>query len=78
MREKEEPFGIEEVALDEQRADEVLVRIAGAGVCRTDLICRDQRPLPAVFGHEGGLDEVNEAGEDSESGEVLKPVLRIG
>ena len=36
--------------------DEVLVRVAAAGICHTDLIMRDQWypvPLPAVLGHEG-------------------------
>ena len=35
---------------------EVLVRIAGVGVCHTDIVVRDQyfpTPLPAVLGHEG-------------------------
>jgi len=51
-----EEFQIEEVNLADPRDDEVLVRNVGAGVCHTDLICRDQWypvPLPAVFGHEG-------------------------
>ena len=53
VREKSGPFLIEEVEIDEPRDHEVLVRIVGAGVCHTDLICRDQYypvPLPAVFG----------------------------
>ena len=56
VHEKERPFVVEEVELEEPRAGEVLVRIVGVGVCHTDLICRDQWypvPLPAVFGHEG-------------------------
>lgn len=56
VREKSGPFIIEQVELDAPRHDEVLVRIVGAGVCHTDLLCRDQYypvPLPAVFGHEG-------------------------
>jgi aryl-alcohol dehydrogenase len=50
------PFEIRSVALDEPRADEVLVRVAACGICHTDLIIRDQWypvPLPAVLGHEG-------------------------
>lgn len=40
-------------------------------------------PLPAVLGHEGSgiverISEVNKAGEDFESGGVLKPILRMG
>lgn len=56
VREKSGPFLIEEIDLDEPGDNEVLVRIVGAGVCHTDLVCRDQYfpvPLPAVFGHEG-------------------------
>jgi aryl-alcohol dehydrogenase len=55
-REKEHPFFVEELELEEPRADEVLVRIVGAGMCHTDLIVRDQWypvPLPCVLGHEG-------------------------
>jgi aryl-alcohol dehydrogenase len=56
VRQKGGPFHIEDIELDEPREDEVLVRIAGTGLCHTDLSGRDQRfptPLPAVFGHEG-------------------------
>lgn len=50
------PFTIGGLDLDEPRADEVLVDIAGTGLCHTDLITRDRwfpLPLPAVLGHEG-------------------------
>ncbi|GAB4193079.1 MAG: NAD(P)-dependent alcohol dehydrogenase [Roseiflexaceae bacterium] len=56
VREKSQPFTIEELELDAPRADEVLVRIVAVGICHTDLIARDQHypmPLPAVLGHEG-------------------------
>ena len=56
VREKNGPFGIETVTLEEPRAGEVLVRVAGVGLCHTDLVVRDQyfpTPLPAVLGHEG-------------------------
>jgi len=56
VREKSGPFVIEDVDLDEPRDDEVLVRIAGSGLCHTDLVARDgfmPIPLPAVLGHEG-------------------------
>ncbi|MES5483320.1 NAD(P)-dependent alcohol dehydrogenase [Bradyrhizobium sp. INPA03-11B] len=48
-------FMIESVELDEPRADEMVVRIAGVGLCHTDLFAREGNimPLPAVFGHEG-------------------------
>jgi len=50
------PFAIEELEAGELRPDEVLVEVKAAGICHTDLICRDQWmpvPLPAVLGHEG-------------------------
>jgi aryl-alcohol dehydrogenase len=50
------PFALQELELGALRDDEVLVRVAAAGICHTDLICRDQWypvPLPAVLGHEG-------------------------
>ena len=50
------PFAVQSVEVDELRPDEVLVKVAAAGVCHTDLIVRDQWypvPLPAVLGHEG-------------------------
>jgi aryl-alcohol dehydrogenase len=49
-------FSIEPVSLEAPRAGEVLVRIAGVGLCHTDLIFRDQfvpYALPAILGHEG-------------------------
>jgi len=55
-REPKGDFSIESVDVEAPRAGEVLVRIAGVGLCHTDLIFRDQfvpYPLPAVLGHEG-------------------------
>lgn len=49
-------FDIETLQLGQPNSDEVVVKIAGVGVCHTDLVCRDQYfpvPLPCVFGHEG-------------------------
>lgn len=51
-----EPFRLERLRLGPIRDDEVLVRIAGAGICHTDLLAIDgfyPIALPAVFGHEG-------------------------
>ncbi len=51
VREESGPFGLEDLELEEPREDEVLVRIAGTGICHTDLACRDQYapvPLPAA------------------------------
>jgi aryl-alcohol dehydrogenase len=56
VHEKNGPFQLEELDIDDIRDDEVLVRIVGTGICHTDLICRDQVypvPLPGVLGHEG-------------------------
>jgi aryl-alcohol dehydrogenase len=50
------PFVLSEVELGELRSDEVLIDVSAAGICHTDLICRDQWlpvPLPVVLGHEG-------------------------
>ncbi|QLG63889.1 NAD(P)-dependent alcohol dehydrogenase [Halorarum salinum] len=66
VREEGGPFGIETVELEDPRAEEVLVRVVGAGVCHTDMIVRDQMyptPLPAVLGHEGS-GVVEAVGED--------------
>ncbi|MFJ9323948.1 NAD(P)-dependent alcohol dehydrogenase [Streptomyces globisporus] len=57
LRSYEDPFAVEEVILNAGPDDgEVLVRIAGCGLCRTDLAVRrsaGRSPLPAVLGHEG-------------------------
>ena len=50
------PFAIRSAQIEAPRAGEVLVRIAGVGLCHTDLVARDQFipvSLPAVLGHEG-------------------------
>ena len=56
-RGSEDPFSLEELELDEPQADEILVKIAGVGLCHTDLVMKaagsDFYPLPAVLGHEG-------------------------
>ena len=56
VRDQHGAFLIENLDIDEPRSDEVLVKVAGVGICHTDLVCRDLMypvPLPAVFGHEG-------------------------
>ena len=56
VREAKGPFVIEEIELEEPRANEVLVRIVSTGLCHTDLVARMgflPMPLPAVLGHEG-------------------------
>jgi len=49
-------FSLEELVLEEPRADEVLVRFTAAGLCHTDLEVAAGNlptPLPVVAGHEG-------------------------
>lgn len=56
VRSQHGPFAIETLTLEEPRAGEILVRVAGVGLCHTDLVVRDQyfpTPLPALLGHEG-------------------------
>jgi aryl-alcohol dehydrogenase len=50
------PWTVETVSIDMPRADEIRVRIAGAGICHTDLVfaaSAQVMPCPAVLGHEG-------------------------
>jgi aryl-alcohol dehydrogenase len=49
------PFELKTLELEEPRADEILVRIVGVGVCHTDLVFKDAGIIaaPAVLGHEG-------------------------
>ncbi|MFD6391133.1 NAD(P)-dependent alcohol dehydrogenase [Nocardia sp. NPDC060259] len=48
-------FSIEPVEIDEPRAGEILVRIAAAGICHTDLVTRraGAADRPILLGHEG-------------------------
>lgn len=50
------PFTIRNLDIEDPRPDEILVKIAASGICRTDLSARHvwrQPRLPMVFGHEG-------------------------
>jgi NDMA-dependent alcohol dehydrogenase len=56
LRETNKPLSIEEVELDPPKANEVRVKIAAAGVCRSDLHFMKGEAaiaMPAVLGHEG-------------------------
>jgi len=57
LREPGRPVSVEEVELDPPRAQEVLVRIAAAGVCHSDVRLADGElgagRWPMVLGHEG-------------------------
>jgi aryl-alcohol dehydrogenase len=50
------PFTLAEVELQDPAPDEVVVQIAGAGICHTDIAVKEGHlpfPLPGVLGHEG-------------------------
>ncbi|MEH0420782.1 NAD(P)-dependent alcohol dehydrogenase [Streptomyces sp. B21-083] len=56
VEEKSGPFLLQELELDEPRADEILVRIEAVGICQTDIHIQHQNlpvGLPYVLGHEG-------------------------
>jgi len=56
LREAGAPMSVEVVELDDPRPTEIVVAIAGSGICHTDLTFRDGAwpyPMPAVLGHEG-------------------------
>jgi Zn-dependent alcohol dehydrogenase len=57
LHEPGEPLVVEEVELDPPKAHEVLVRVAAAGVCHSDVHFADgalgKRRWPMVLGHEG-------------------------
>ncbi len=64
------PLAIEELEIEGPRADEVLVRLAASGICRTDIdFCEGGAPGPVVLGHEG-------AGVVEEVGRAVKGVRR--
>ena len=50
------PFKLAEVELQEPAPDEVVVQIAGVGICHSDIAVKEGHlpfPLPGVLGHEG-------------------------
>ncbi len=74
VEENDGPFTITELALDEPGPGEVLVRIAGVGVCHTDGITRHGDlpfPLPGVLGHEGAgiVDAIGDGVDDVRVGD---------
>lgn len=77
VHEQGQEFILEEVELDEPRADEVLVRMVATGLCHTDISLRDTLPaemFPRVFGHEGA-GVVEQVGADVSGIEVGDHVL---
>jgi aryl-alcohol dehydrogenase len=66
LRQEAAAFSLESVELESPRANEVLVRIVGVGVCHTDVkVQHGHRPVPhpIVLGHEGSgvVEEVGSA-----------------
>jgi aryl-alcohol dehydrogenase len=56
LREHGTPMTLEEVELEDLQEGEVLVKMVGAGICRTDIEAIHGHlplPLPTVLGHEG-------------------------
>ena len=56
LRGRDQEFEIEEIELEEPRADEVLVRVVASGICHSDLavVSGDlPLPMPVILGHEG-------------------------
>lgn len=56
LREDERSFSIEPIEISDLRPDEILVEIAGTGVCHTDELFRSEVypfPRPCILGHEG-------------------------
>ncbi|MEM1274368.1 MAG: NAD(P)-dependent alcohol dehydrogenase [Pseudomonadota bacterium] len=56
LRQKNGHFAIERIDMEPPRAREVVVKIAGVGLCHTDLVVREGHypiPFPMVLGHEG-------------------------
>lgn len=77
VHEQGHDFVLQEVELDEPRADEVLVRMVATGLCLTDISLRETLPaemFPRVFGHEGA-GVVEQVGADVAGIEVGEHVL---
>jgi S-(hydroxymethyl)glutathione dehydrogenase/alcohol dehydrogenase len=68
------PLEVGELELDPPRRDEVLVKIAASGICRSDLSYVDGKwpvPMPMVLGHEGAgtIEAVGEGVDPARVGE---------
>lgn len=55
VRDKEMQYQLEEIEIQEPKANEVLVKIVASGICHTDATAQKEGmvPFPAVLGHEG-------------------------
>jgi alcohol dehydrogenase len=77
---KSKPLTIEEVELDPPGPGEVLVKIAAAGLCHSDLSVIDgnrPRPMPMALGHEaaGVVEELGAGVEDLKPGDHVVMVF---
>lgn len=77
-----EPLALEDVQLSSPAADEVVVRVAGCGVCHTDIgFWRDgvptKSPLPLTLGHEisGTVEDAGAGLRDWMGREVIVPAV---
>ncbi len=76
------PLELQDVPLPEPAPGEVLIRVAGCGVCHTDIGfwrdgVRTRRPLPLTLGHEisGTVERVGRGHEDLLGREVIVPAV---
>src|SRR5688572_18696258 len=77
---KSKPLAIEEVELDPPGPGEVLVKIAAAGLCHSDLSVIDgnrPRPMPMALGHEaaGVVEELGAGVDDLKPGDHVVMVF---
>lgn len=68
------PVSVEDVELEQPHSGEVLVRVAGAGICHSDLAVitgKRRIPMPLVLGHEcsGTVEEVGEGTRTAKRGD---------
>ena len=77
---KSKPVKVEEIELDPPGFGEVLVKVAAAGLCHSDLsVVNGNRPraMPMVLGHEGSgvIEELGEGVDDYEIGDHVVFIL---
>ena len=79
---KERSLFAEPITPDDPRDDEVLIRIAGVGMCHTDLVVRHQYfpTPPAVLGHEGAgvVEKVGQVAKVAEGDAVVLSFASCG
>ena len=55
-RDSSQPLSLEQITIEEPRADEIRVKVVATGICHTDLVVKAgllPTPMPVVLGHEG-------------------------